>query len=356
MKKTLFLAAIAALVLGSCAKEVIDSPALPENETNAIGFGTFLDRTPNSGIKPLGAVMDQDKLHDDGFTVLAYSTGAAAWASYVSGAPGTPNFMDDQDVTWDGGGSVWVYTPIKYWPKIDASTYGNVSFFGYAPTDGTGITVTGVASSAPKITFVTEEAAANQIDLVADAELDKTKADNPVKFQFEHLLSKIGFTAKLFAEYSGATVTVTSLKVFYKANSVKKDGDYTIADSPGAWTLGSTYLANGTGDVIFSGSEVLDNTSALTAFNLSATDNYLMLLPQTTTDGDIYVELEYSVTAEDNTVETTTAVLDVPAISGGYLMGKAYTYNLVISLDVVVFDPAIDVTEWDDVSPSTINV
>jgi hypothetical protein len=77
MKNLYFLAAIAAFVLGSCtAEEALDPPANPEDEANAIGFGTFLDRVPQNGIKPLASVLDIGKLknRNPGFMVQAYTT------------------------------------------------------------------------------------------------------------------------------------------------------------------------------------------------------------------------------------------------------------------------------------------
>jgi hypothetical protein len=358
MKKTLFLAAIAALVLGSCTKEVIDSPAMLADETSAIGFGTFLDRAPQSGIKPLATVLNLDGLKDAGFYVLAYSTGADEWDAYVSGADAEPNLMDNQHVEWST--DKWAYTPVKFWPKLGDGSYGKVSFFGYAP-NGTGITVAGTASGTPTIAFATQATAAAQVDLVADVVLDKTgPTTNLVKFDFDHILSRIGFTAKLAADYDPATVTVTSLKVYYKTSEVKNNGTYTFAETDnkaaGNWALDDASFFANAADQIFDGS-TSPATLTTSAEGLSADDNYLMLIPQSYDEGDVYVELEYTVAYSDGTsIPNTIPNINLPTVTSGWESGKAYSYNFTLTLDPIVFDVDISVGEWGTPTDSNIDI
>ena len=88
------------------------------------------------------------------FGVFAYHTSNAtdASANYnpvsVASAPSNiaPNFMYNQQITWDGTSNLWTYDPVKYWPNgLDAAAthagngqssqtlYQKLSFFGYAP-------------------------------------------------------------------------------------------------------------------------------------------------------------------------------------------------------------------------------
>jgi hypothetical protein len=349
------------LALSSCAtEEVVDPVTVVEDEANAISFGTFLDRTPiapaasPSGIKPLATVLDKIGLQNgDGFTVLAYTTQLVDWTSFTP--PATPDFMSSQTVTWNS--TVWEYDPIKYWPKA-GDAWGKVTFFGYSTVDGA--TATGVASSNPKIAFTTNAAAASQVDLVADADFNVTKetAGGKVKFNFDHILSKIGFTAKLAESYSPATVTITSLRVYYTANKVNSSGTYTFSNTDNKadvnWALGTTYFANqptiGTGDPIFSDIQELSTSSE----NLSGTANYLMLIPQTPAVSDMYVELAYNVAYSDGSTVNNLSKINLPAISGGWKSGMAYTYNFTLTLNPVVFDTLIDVNDWTNAPPADI--
>lgn len=91
----------------------------------------------------------QLKAENYGFGVFAYSTGNDDCYTSETWNTKTPNFMYNQQVTYNSTGEYWTYTPIKYWPNdfvgkgqiVDATkgatgsdTYGGkVSFFAYAP-------------------------------------------------------------------------------------------------------------------------------------------------------------------------------------------------------------------------------
>jgi hypothetical protein len=241
-----------------------------------------------------------------------------------------------------------------------------VTFFGYSTV--TGATAAGAASSNPKINFTTQDAAASQVDLVAAAVLNANGGanDGKVKFQFDHILSKIGFAAKLAADYSPATVTVTSLRVYYATGKVNSSGTYTFHNTDnqdnGNWAITDaatfTQESDGAGDQIFDGTTPATLTVTATDNNLSGTDNYLMLIPQTlSTAGDMYVELAYNVTYTDNSTVSNLSIIDLPVVTGGWKSGKAYTNNFSRTLNPVVFDPDIDVKTWTDgTQPDPISV
>ncbi|MDR1369008.1 MAG: fimbrillin family protein [Dysgonamonadaceae bacterium] len=345
--KLWMIATIAAMTFASCSnEEVIDTPAT--GEELALSFGTYVG---NSTLRASATDLLALKASGAGFYVLAWETGATLWASYP--VPATPNFMNDVNVSWSG--SAWNYSPVKYWPGKDGSgNYGKVSFFGYAPKTSS-VAVAASGGSDPEITFTTPDLAADQIDLLADVLTDLTYNTSPmnlgkVNFQFEHLLSKIGFNAKLAAQYTDATVTVTKLEITYAANKIKKDGIYEfLADSwtPTGLTMSGTDPVSGASDI----SVTLNNSSSPTA---SAIDNgnYLILLPQATAANDITAELSYTVT-NGGTPKNYTIEVGLPAVT--WLSGKQYTYTFNLTLNSVVFDPNITVDNWDT-SPGTINV
>ena len=68
-----------------------------------------------------------------------------------------------------------------------------------------------------------------------------------------------------------------------------------------------------------------------------------MLIPQTLADDDLYVELEYDVitTAGGGGGGTSTSSPKLKVYLPGVTLeaGKEYTYNLVVNLSGVTFDP-----------------
>jgi hypothetical protein len=361
MKKVCFLAAAAAFALTSCAtSEAVDVESTTGEAP--IGFGTFLDRASrgSTAASPKAASLDLDGLKNAGFTVLAYSTGETDWSSYSEDRT-NPNFMDDQPVTWDGSGSVWTYIPLKYWPRKDNATWYKVTFFAFSTA--TGASADGQASDNPKIAFTTQDASADQVDLVAAVAPNASGGTNSgkVQFTFNHILSKIGFSAKLAADYGNATaVKVKSLRVYYKSGEVKKEDAYTFSsdNTVSAWASSGTTtfseITTGAGDQLFSGNEELSSSSAV---DLCSSGTYLMLIPQALDAGDMYVELVYDQeTTVGSVTDTKTATLKVnmPAIT--WEPGKQYTYNLLVSLTGVTFD-VLSVSAWaDGTSPGDVNV
>jgi hypothetical protein len=357
MRKVYFLAAAVAATLSvaSCAtSEVIDSE-LTTDEATPIGFGTFLDRVSrgSAAASPKAAVVGVPELETSGFTVLAYYTGTTNWDA--ANAPASPNFMDDQPVTWDGTSS-WTYSPPTFWPRKDndgqnGDDWEKLTFFAFSTV--TDASADGLANSNPVITFTTGETAATQVDLVAATVANATGANPTVQFNFKHILSKIGFSTRLAADDGDATVVkVKSLKYCYKAQ-VNKKGSYTFSltnDATADWTTIGTYYAQQTtpanGEQLFN--DPIGTTLTTTATDLCAPDKYLMLIPQLIADGALSVELIYDVVTTTSggvsSTSTTTFVKDLPAIAGGLQAGKAYTYDLAVSLTGVDF--TVDVDIW----------
>ncbi len=126
MKKLVLFAAVAALVLASCAKtetyvKVVDD--------DAISFGAYSGRT----ITKAGPTDDMTlaNLASDGFGVFATYSGTDPFSE------ATDDFMFNQQVTSAASPyTEWTYAPIKYWPNPTNGTAANdqkVSFFAYAP-------------------------------------------------------------------------------------------------------------------------------------------------------------------------------------------------------------------------------
>jgi hypothetical protein len=148
---------------------------------------------------------------------------------------------------------------------------GKVTFFAYGasgatasvPNGLTGPTFQTSQAGTPKFEFTVQNDVDDQVDLVADVLTDQMYSSNggKVDFAFEHILSKIAFSAKTLANYSAdATVKVTGFKLTIPASTIQTNGTFTFdTGSPvGTWTLatsGKTYIPNGQQD-LYTGSGV----------------------------------------------------------------------------------------------------
>jgi hypothetical protein len=344
IKKVLVSLCVLPLLLTACSKDEVIAPVADSGK--AIGFGTVL--APASR----GAVVDKDALQDPdyGFSVSAYNQGTATtWANYLTaGLPATgPNFMNNTPVTWSNTNTAWEYDPVKYWPGIvSGGGYGHVTFFGLGGLDNDDLDEAftyNATSHAPEFVHTTQDAAADQKDLVADVQFDRYwghAEGNPVKFQFKHILSKIGFTAKLAGTYTGATIKVTSLKVVYATDKVKSKGTYAFntnaTTANDGWTLATpaSYLTGESGELVNQTNGVEVNSTSPVPLNEAG--KFLMLIPQDVAAGDLTVVFTYTVTQGSMPAETYPNVTySIPAIE--YKKGKQYTYNFTFTLNKVEF-------------------
>lgn len=161
MKKHLFFAATAALVLASCSSDSVDftqADVLQAQDDNSVQFDTYMGKTGTTRAEvdqtySKGAIGNADNA-DQGITdlkkarfgVFAYQT---TNTDYVPATPTAlvPNFMYNQEVKFDDSPAAWVYSPVKYWPNgkdaanaagapSNTATSNNndkLSFFAYAP-------------------------------------------------------------------------------------------------------------------------------------------------------------------------------------------------------------------------------
>ena len=132
MKKSVFFAAIAALVLAGCAKnETYYTQVKYQDEVN---FGAYSGRT----ITKAGPTddMNLDALKTLGFGVFATFTGTDAFEDADNDKGVTNDFMYNQQVAYNDTENAWLYSPVKYWPNPTNGQNADdqhVSFFAYAP-------------------------------------------------------------------------------------------------------------------------------------------------------------------------------------------------------------------------------
>ena len=214
MKKSIFFAAIAAVVLASCAKnEVVNYKTVDE-----VSFGAYTGRT----ITKAGATDDinLDALKQHGFGVFATYSGTNDYETLTAA---TNDFMYNQLVKYydaNGDGTEgWEYTPLKYWPNPTNGQNADaqkVSFFAYAPyadpatTETVGITGFSIDATTghnlvhygfsndkntPNVDLMwgyKTKDATDPTNVVYTINNNLTRTANDVAFVFQHLLSKLG--------------------------------------------------------------------------------------------------------------------------------------------------------------------
>jgi len=269
MKKSLFfVAAASALMLTACSSEndVVQSASeLQQSAPKAVGFDVYTQNANEVTRGGYKGVMNTSRLQGiaSGFGIFGYYTdqtdATARVYPHTTGDDATndyiPNFMWNEQVTWNNTNKGWVYSPLKYWPNetendsqtekaiMDGTTslLDQLTFFAYAPyvdpsatgfDDTEGIRAitanTGVltaqnggaqAKGDPAIEYKTSAKVEDAVDLlwgVAPAgglnytavngdndgalegmpyiDLVKPDVNTSLKFYFQHALARFGFT------------------------------------------------------------------------------------------------------------------------------------------------------------------
>lgn len=135
MNKLFLFAAAAAMFAACTSNDSLDSGQVENQKALApgeIGFSAYTQRATTragqTGIMDLTALKGAN-----GFGVFGYYTDNNEYEQSR-----IPEFMYNQQVTWNNTEEYWEYTPVKYWPN----EYGNsansddndkISFFAYAP-------------------------------------------------------------------------------------------------------------------------------------------------------------------------------------------------------------------------------
>jgi hypothetical protein len=306
-----------------------------------------------------------DELRKQGFMVQAYKHARDDWNAWTDGArTATPNLMSAQTVTWSGGtstGSSWTYSPITYWPRSD-SDWDKVSFFAYTPSPSSYTTVTfspaGAEDENPKLLYTMSYSYASQTDLIVDAEYNRTGYNNSeVKFEFDHVLSRIGFQAQTLKSYAPATVTMSSLRFYY--GGLRISGTYTFNSGTDDGSDKDNKALNNWdvtgGQTTGSGNSLSTASIEVTTMpkNLSEYSNphrYLMLIPQKNAAANpAFVTVSYTITyppgSDYPNVSVVTKRVYLPEIT--WKPGIAYTYTLnIVAPKEIIFNVNEEIG-WD---------
>lgn len=308
--------AACALILSSCSQneELVDNSKLNQEE---IKFTPYVNKTKAS-------VVDKEAMQKsaDGFKVFAVQHNPGIQSDYTN----LPVFMNELNVKYSS--SLWTHSGKYYWPEEDA-----LSFFAIAPDNKDKVEP---ITQGPSITvpITIQDDVKDQIDILAASALNKKANDNTVTgqvdFQFEHILSRIGFKARL---KEGENLKFRLNEIKYRYSDVAKKGRFeygngtfvdaqpTMHSTPNKPILQLT--SDGRGNII-------ESTQPKYIHDL---DSYFMILPQDLS-GKTFVTLtiNYQIAvAGDVWGRVREVSVTIPGMN--YVMGSAYTHNLIFSGD-----------------------
>ena len=347
MDKKFFIgiAAMAALTLVSCSSDDLDSFSGDSSKNEAISFDGYLGR---SAVAVNGTRGSEVKIGDlqnskEGFGVFGYYN--TTDHNSETGQPFNANLFNNQQVTYKN--SKWTYSPLKFWPSD-----GHIDFLAYAPYG------VGTVDNKYCLDFTVSKTITEQKDLLWAKTEDQTMANNSgtnkVKFQFKHALSRLGYTVKLYGDFSKnpANKTTFKLKKLTLAGSYPKS---TTETAQAFYTKGTIDLSTGNWtpkdkdkkqDFEWVSSE---KQVSNTGINNDIKD-YLFVIPQNFSekiDGaentdKLYVIVEYTIDYGDGTPLVTNTVYK--KLTTNFKQGKAYMLNLTLGLPIE-FDVNV-VEEW----------
>lgn len=346
-------AALTVLLMAACSSD--DGPM-----TEAPAAVNFSATVPAFATRSI--VNGNTDLQSVGFGVFAYYTGSSNWASAATSTP--PNFMYNQLVTYADASSSWQYTPVKYWPNDnnpadnDGATgsqeHNYVSFFAYAPYNGTGLTPSAnTATGAPTIayTWANSTDPTSQADLlyatpVTDCYKKMTEGygtvNGHVPFIFHHALTAIEFKVRR-KEASGEQILLQSLSLNTSAAATATSLSQATLNTGGTFNLGTpgwaSAFSTGTPVINYSSSNINTDlistgTGVTAATNETAhaltryTPNLLLLMPQEST-ATIPFTLSYTL---GGAVKSPSGTITFTQPTGGWAieMGRKYTVVFVI--------------------------
>lgn len=377
MKKLVFLAASAAVILASCAK--IENNALViDNSNEPVTFGVYTARTATKAVSATDfGTINQAALEAsaNGFGVFAFhSDNSEGSNDYAAGTPSNfkPNFMYNQKVKYES--SEWKYSPLKYWPNeygsgaVSTAT-DKLTFFAYAPYVATvgdeGVTAfsANTATGDPTVSFKVPAKAEEQIDLMySNADLkNKTKmaVAGKVKFTFTHALSNLSIYPIAVVDAteipaSGGTdidaatkVTINSIEIKGKFNQVG-----TLNLATGVWNS-SAAAADQT--VTYAPATAFDVTNINDKAEATTPVTEFMFIPSTAA-ADYVISIDYDFTTTDAAVDGGKVVVNNKinkTLSGlTFEQGKKIKLYVALGITSVKFEAVVG--PWTDAAEQTV--
>ena len=358
-----FYVLIAQLVLSGCAGEGVEETS--SSSSSEITFDAYVGRNASTR----SGVTDIDTLKFKGWP---FGFGVFAIYRHTDKTIPPLMLMNNEHVywkNWKGDHPDWGYEHTRYWPSE-----GFVDFYAFAPHSDVPQLVNKPGGTEPNPTYIYFPSNESPVDLVYARAEGKTKANNPVKFTFNHALARLGLDIKANQklEKNGAVITVEEVDLYgpedYKGVfdmvgylNLKTGGWHVVKEESTRWY----YAWTPTGKVgkedgndgkedgerkcqKLSASQLNDTTNIIT----NDRNSYIFIIPQkkdepfhlkityTVTQGD----LEEKVTVKKNLLEVLRPGVSNPSFT--FEGGKAYVFHLILSLDPIDFKVMPTVNEW----------
>ena len=311
--KKIIISALAAMSLAACVQEEI----VTVNQPSAIAFeNAFVDNATRAALDPSTTTNSIE-----GFNVWGFMDQPSGYV-----------FTGDE-VTKNGG--VWTYAETQYWAP------NHTYYFAAVSPIGGNWEVAGEESNPAEITFTNENGSEDLLyaaTSVATPRYEDLVKDGmePVKFHFNHLLSKVKFTFT-----NGFTTPNSSVEILNVKMTAPQTGKYTIATE--SWQpAGNLTLEFG-------------NVARLAATKADECAKERLTIPV-----DKTYEYQISFTVKLYTGDQPALELDKTATVTGVAleMGKAYNFTAEINpenlhLPSIEFE-VVEVKDW--VTAETPNV
>lgn len=284
MKKTLILAAAAALALAACSKNEVVSVSPNTGETKVINFTNYAPKSltkANEDFYASGATL----IADADFDVYGWYT---ANGTSFTGSNGT-KFMDWYTVTYKANGNsdgTKNHYPdgYRYWPSGDTPDY--LHFYAYYPSNATGINAPTAGLGA--YSFTAQSTAATMVDfMVADVVKDQvydntnSSTDGTVNLTFKHMLTKVQFRFKTTEEVendANTTIQLTDAKLYNVLTTGTLTSAYDGTNTTTTWSAQGTPSATPY-EIFIDGADINNKVLTKTAYPASevASDVFLMV-------------------------------------------------------------------------------
>lgn len=345
------IAAMAAMTLVSCSSDDLNSLSDNSSKNEAISFDGYLGRSAVAVNGSRGSELKIDGLKEA-------TGGFGVFGNYKKddGTEFGSNLFNNEKVFWSSSPepAKWTYDNTKYWP-----TEGHIDFLAYAPYNA------GTVKNTYSLEFTVSHTITEQKDLLWAKAVGQTKANNSgankVQFKFDHALSRLGYSVKLDAPYSEATITLDKITLAGSTTEPANNAFYkkgTIDLSTGNWSTSSSKDANYNDAKQnfewFSGKNKASSEKTLSndvnkAIKNSANE-YLFVIPQdfsteNANADQLYVIVEYTIKYNSGTAQPTVSYKVYKQLKKEFKQGKAYTINLNIGLTPIEFNA--EVNDWD---------
>lgn len=209
----------------------------------------------------------------------------------------------------------WVYSPLRYWRP------GDYKFYAVSPASHAAGQLTG---NGLNLTFQDWDLSANQVDLLLAT---STTSNDVVSLQFDHLLSKISFSAK---NVSQKPTIITSVKI--KGNHTKASTMTYKTDL--SWNLSSGSNSNIQNLPLKAETSITATTDSYTQLTQ---DNGILVFPE---NCNLLVELTIK---QDANSQGYTKSATIPTTN--WVAGNHYEYKINIGPDNITFSD-ISVVTW----------